>query len=208
MVRVPSAVDERVALRQETRRRQVQEVALRVFAQRGYRATSMQDLASEAGMAKASLYHYFSSKEELLTELYEEVLRENVLAVTRIAAAEHAAVEALTAVIVDRVVYTCRNRQLLNIFFEEEAELPPRMRTRLIRVRRAYEDTILDILERGCASGEMVLETRPRVFVNTILGAANWVYKWYDAKGPLTPEEIGRDMAKILLAAVRPVTSR
>lgn len=158
-------------------------------------------------MGKASLYHYFSNKEELLTELYEEVLRENVLAVTRIAAAERPVAEALTEVIVDRVVYTCRNRQLLNIFFEEEAELPPRMRARLIRARREYEDTILDIVERGRASGEMVLDTTPRVFINTILGAANWVYKWYDPRGALSPEQIGHDMARILLAAVLPVTS-
>ena len=168
----------------------------------------MQDLAREAGMGKASLYHYFSSKEELLTELYEEVIRENVLAVLRIAAAQRPAIEALSDVIVDRVVYTCRNRQLLNVFFEEEAELPPRMRGRLVRARREYEDTILAIIDRGGESGELALDTTPRVFVNTILGAANWVYKWYDPRGTMTPEEIGRDMARILLAAAVPVIAR
>jgi AcrR family transcriptional regulator len=151
-------------------------------------------------MGKASLYHYFASKEELLTDLYEEVLRENVLAVRRIAGREGAVGEALTEVVVDRVVYTCHNRQLLSVFFEEEAELPRRMRGRLIAVRREYEDAILDIVERGVTSGELVIETTPRVFINTLLGAANWVYKWYDPRGTLTPEQIGRDMARILLA--------
>lgn len=179
-----------------------------MFAERGYRATSMQDLAREAGMGKASLYHYFSSKEELLTELYEEVIRENVLAVLRIAGREGSAGEALTDVVVDRVAYTCRNRQLLNVFFEEEAELAPRMRGRLIRARREYEDAVMEIVRRGQQSGELVIHTRPRVFINTLLGAANWVYKWYDPQGSMTPEEIGRDMARILLAgavAVRPL---
>lgn len=201
-------MDERVALRQEARRQQVREIALRVFSERGYRATSMQDLAREAGMGKASLYHYFSSKEELLTELYEEVIRENVLAVLRIAGREGSAGEALTDVVVDRVAYTCRNRQLLNVFFEEEAELAPRMRGRLIRARREYEDAVMEIVRRGQQSGELVIHTRPRVFINTLLGAANWVYKWYDPHGSMTPEEIGRDMARILLAgavAVRPL---
>jgi len=195
-------VDERVALRQEARRRQVRDAALRVFSQRGYRATSMQDLAREVGMGKASLYHYFRGKEEVLTELYEEVLRENVIAVRRIARRERPAVEALADVIVERVVYTCQNKHLLNIFFEEEAELPSRMRARLIRVRREYEAAVMEIVERGRRSGEIVLNTTPRLFMNTFLGAANWVYKWYDPQGPMTPEEIGRDMAQILLAGV------
>lgn len=193
-------MNERVALRQEARRTQVRLVALRVFSARGYRATSMQDIAREAQMGKASLYHYFTSKEELLTELYEEVIRDNVLAVVRIADREGSTVDALTEVIVDRVVYTCRNRQLLNVFFGEEAELPPRMRARLIGARREYEDGILQIVERGCAAGELAIDTTSTVFINTLLGAANWVYKWYDPRGPLTPEQIGRDMSRVLLA--------
>lgn len=181
-------------------------MALRIFSERGYRATSMQDLARQAGMGKASLYHYFTSKEELLTELYEEVLRENILAVRRIAAEQGSAIDALTAVIVDRVVYTCRNRELLSVFFEEEAELPAGMRGRLVRGRREYEDGILEIVERGRSASEIVLATPPRVFVNTLLGAANWAYKWYHPRGQLGPEQIGRDMARILLEGVIPRT--
>jgi AcrR family transcriptional regulator len=195
-------MDERVALRQEARREKVRQAARRVFAEHGYRATSMQDLARAAGMGKASLYHYFDSKEELLTELYEEVLRENVRAVEHILAAQQPAGAALRAVVVDRVVYTCRNRDLLNVFFEEEAELPARMRARLIRVRREYDDAILAIVEDGVRRGELRLTTTPRVFVNTLLGAANWVYKWYDPSGPMTPEQLGNDMSDILLGGV------
>jgi AcrR family transcriptional regulator len=193
-------VDERLLLRQEARRQQVREVALRVFSERGYRATSMQDLAREAGMGKASLYHYLTSKEELLTELYEEVIRENVVSVLKIAGSDRTPVEALREVIVDRVVYTCKNRELLNIFFEEEAELPQAMRRRLVRAKREYEDAVMKILERGCEAGEITIETTPRVFINTVLGAANWVYKWWDPRGPMSPEETGNAMARILLA--------
>ncbi|QEC46486.1 TetR/AcrR family transcriptional regulator [Baekduia soli] len=197
-------MDECTALRQEARREVVREAALRVFSRQGYRGTSMQDLAREAGMGKASLYHYFNSKQEVLTELYEEVLRENVRSALRIADADRSPVQALTDVVVDRVAYTCENRRLLNVFFEEEAELPTRMRARLIRVRREYDDAILAIVERGIARGEIVLATTPRVFVNTVLGAANWVYKWYDPRGPMSPEELGRDMAGVLLGGVVP----
>jgi AcrR family transcriptional regulator len=195
--------DERVALRQEARRREVLAAATAVFSERGYRAASMSDIASKLGMGKASLYHYVSSKEEVLIELYEDVLRESVLSARRIAESQRSALDALTEVVTDRVAYTCRNRELLQVFFEEEAELPARQQARLISVRHEYEQTLLDLCARGTAAGEFTLPTTPQIFVNTILGAANWVYKWYQPQGSLTPEQLGAEIAGLLLASLR-----
>ncbi len=193
----------RVVLRQEARRRQVLAAAVEVFSERGYRAASMNDIAAKLGMGKASLYHYVSSKEDVLIELYENVLRENVIAARRIAVSEQTAIEALAEVIRDRVAYTCRNQDLLRVFFEEEAELPTRQQRRLISVRHEYEQTLLDIVARGEATGEFHLSTTPAIFINTLLGAANWVYKWYRPRGSLSPEELGAQMAGVLLAELR-----
>jgi TetR/AcrR family transcriptional regulator, cholesterol catabolism regulator len=197
------AVDQRVVLRQEARRREVMEAAIAVFSERGYRAASMNDIATKMGMGKASLYHYVSSKEEVLIELYEDVLRENVIAARRIAGSERTALDALAELLADRVAYTCRNRELLRIFFEEEAELPARQQSRLISVRHEYEQTLLDMVARGEEAGEFTLPTTPQIFVNTVLGAANWVYKWYQPQGPLSPAELGSQIAGILLAGLR-----
>jgi AcrR family transcriptional regulator len=195
-------VDQRVALRQEARRREVMAAATAVFSERGYRAASMNDIAAKMGMGKASLYHYVAGKEDVLIELYEDVLRENVIAARRIAGSERTALDALAELITDRVAYTCRNRELLRIFFEEEAELPARQQSRLISVRHEYEQTLLEMVARGEAAGEFTLTTTPRIFVNTVLGAANWVYKWYQPEGPLTPEELGSQIAGVLLAGL------
>jgi TetR/AcrR family transcriptional regulator len=196
-------VDQRVALRQEARRREVMAAATAVFSERGYRAASMNDIAAKMGMGKASLYHYVAGKEDVLIELYEDVLRENVIAARRIAGSERTALDALAELITDRVAYTCRNRELLRIFFEEEAELPARQQSRLISVRHEYEQTLLDLVARGEAAGEFTLPTTPQIFVNTILGAANWVYKWYRPGGPLSPEELGAQVAGVMLAGLR-----
>lgn len=196
-------VDQRVALRQQARRREVMAAAVAVFSERGYRASAMSDIAAELGMGKASLYHYVGSKEEILVELYEDVLRENVIAARRIASSEETALDALAELIADRVAYTCHNRELLRVFFEEEAELPDRQQSRLISVRHEYEQTLLEMVARGEQDGEFMLTTTPQIFVNTVLGAANWTYKWFQPQAPLTPEELGAQMAKILLATLR-----
>jgi AcrR family transcriptional regulator len=195
-------LDQRVALRQEARRREVMAAATAVFSERGYRAASMNDIAAKMGMGKASLYHYVAGKEDVLIELYEDVLRENVIAAHRIAGSERTALDALAELITDRVAYTCRNRELLRIFFEEEAELPARQQSRLISVRHEYEQTLLEMVARGESGGEFTLTTTPRIFVNTVLGAANWVYKWYQPEGPLSPEELGAQIARVLLAGL------
>ena len=156
------SVGERVALRQEARRREVMAAAVAVFSERGYRAASMTDIAERLGMGKASLYHYVSSKEEILVDLYEEVLRESVIAARRIASAEQTARDALAETISDRVAYTCRNRELLRVFFEEEAELPARQQSRLVAVRHEYEQTLLEMVARGGQAGEFTLTTTSR----------------------------------------------
>jgi AcrR family transcriptional regulator len=196
-------VGERVALRQEARRREVLAAAVEVFSEQGYRATSMADIAERLGMGKASLYHYVGSKEEVLIDLYEEVLRENVIAARRIAAADRPALDLLADLIAERVAYTCRNRDLLRVFFEEEAELPARQQARLIAVRHEYEQSFLELLARGEAAGELSLPTTPPIFVNTLLGAANWTYKWFNPAGALSPEDLGSHIATTLLAGLR-----
>jgi TetR/AcrR family transcriptional regulator, cholesterol catabolism regulator len=195
-------MDSRVALRQQARRREVLDAAVAVFSERGYRASAMSDVAEELGMGKASLYHYVSSKEEILVELYEDVLRENVIAARRIAESDRSARQALHDLIADRAAYTCRNRALLQVFFEEEAELPARQQARLLTVRHEYEQTLLDLLHRGAEAGEFALPTSPAIFVNTALGAANWTYKWYSPAGPLPPEDLGAEIATLVLASL------
>lgn len=195
-------VNERAALRQEAKRREVLNAAVDVFARQGYRATSMQDIATKLKVGKASLYHYVESKEAMLVQLYEEVLRENVSEARGIVESEASPLGAIREVIVHRVVYTCRNQRLLRIFFQEEAELPPRKRSQLITVRREYEDMIISLVEQAHERGQIARPVHPRILVNTMLGAANWVYKWYDPRGDLTPEQLGHEIADILLAGV------
>ena len=55
----------------------------------------------------------------------------------------------------------------------------------------------------GEAAGEFTLSTTPTIFVNTLLGAANWTYKWYQPQGALSPEELGAQIAGVLLAGLR-----
>lgn len=193
------AMSDTVQDRQDARRRDVLAAAASLYAERGYRATSMNDLAAHVGLSKPALYHYVSKKEEVLSRLYADVLRDNTAAVAEIEATSATAIAALRAVLVQRVAYTCANQALLTVFFHEEAGLPPDELERVLAERRAYDEAVLAIVERAVAEGSLTLTLPPRLYVNTVLGAANWVYKWFDSDGRLPPDELGEVIAEVLL---------
>jgi TetR/AcrR family transcriptional regulator, cholesterol catabolism regulator len=185
--------------RQDVRRRQLLKAAATLFAEQGYRATSMNDLAGRVGLSKPALYHYTRSKEDLLVELYDEVLRASTDSVAAIEADTPRAIDALHAVLVERVRYTCEHQALLRVFFEEEAGLPSAALEDVLRSRRRYEDAVIAIVLRAVEEDELEIGATPRIYVNALLGAANWVYKWYDPAGRLGPRALGEEIAAALL---------
>jgi AcrR family transcriptional regulator len=184
------------------RRQEVLAKAVTIFGTRGYRATSMNDIAAEVGLSKPALYHYFSGKEELLVSVFEDVLRDNITQAHRIVTEGTSAATALRKTLVERVAYTCRNTPILQVFYEEEAELPPLLRARVTEGRRQYQRVLTDLIERGVAEGAFELATSPTIVANSFIGACNWAYKWYQPGGPKSPGELGEDIADLLLRSI------
>jgi AcrR family transcriptional regulator len=188
--------------RADEQRRRILAAAVLVFSRQGYRATSMNDVAAGVGLSKPALYHYVRTKQDLLVRIYEEVLDESLRSAREIVAAAPTPREAVRELIVERVAYTCEHQDLLKICFEEESELPPELAEPILERRRAFEDVVLNAVLSHLAATGGTLAMNPKAYVNTCLGAANWVYKWYDPKGKLTPRELGADIAAVLLGAL------
>jgi AcrR family transcriptional regulator len=176
--------------------------AVTIFSAKGFRGTSMNDIADAGGIHKSTLYHYFNGKEDLLVEIYGDVLGANVLAAERILASDQPTVVKLREMLVDRVVYTCTNRRILQIFFEEEAELPKRLLTRVFETRKAYVGVMSGLIQQGVAEGIFEIDTNPTIVVNTFLGATNWIYKWYEPRGSKSPAELGDEITELLLRSI------
>lgn len=191
--------------RADAQRARVIATSVEIFGARGYRATSMNEIAARVGLSKPTLYHYFRNKEELLVRIYSEVLDDSLRTASETVAAAATPLDGLRDLLVSRVVYTCENRELLKICFEEEDELPPDLAEELLVRRRAFEEVALRTLERHLAAHPYVkLTMTPTVFVNMCLGAVNWTYKWYRPTGPSTPAELGCSIADALLAVITP----
>jgi AcrR family transcriptional regulator len=191
--------------RADLQRARVTSTSAEIFSRRGFRATSMNEIAAAVGLSKPTLYHYFRSKEELLVRIYADVLDESLLAARRTVADAASPLDAVRDLIASRVVYTCEHQALLKVCFEEEHELPPELAEEVLHRRRAFESFFVAALERHLAEHpEVRLPMPAKVYVNMCLGAVNWCYKWYRADGTSTPEELGRQLAGTLTAALTP----
>lgn len=164
--------------------------AAALFAERGYGSTSLIDLGQAAGIAKATLFHYFGSKQQILYELYAQAMD---LALTRIQASEAEggdAGEKVRRMVREHVLLILENRELFKVLFDEEDELSDSQLGVIRKQQAAYIQFIATQLERLREEGRLREGLPPTIVVQGLIGMASWVYKWYDPRR-------GSDMAAI-----------
>jgi AcrR family transcriptional regulator len=161
---------------------QILGVAADLFGERGYRATTLDDLARRAGMSKATLYGYFRSKEELLAAIFHRTMTLFERGLREVLRPGLPPDERLRRVIRHHVRAVIGERSFLSVFFGEEANLPPRLLRVITRRKAAYDRRLQAIVARGLRAGVFV-GVHPRLLVFAILGMSNWVYKWYRPAG-------------------------
>ncbi|TML70079.1 MAG: TetR/AcrR family transcriptional regulator [Actinobacteria bacterium] len=136
---------------QEERRRAILAAAVRVFARRGYHGARVGDIAEEAGVAHGLLYHYFSSKEEVLETVFRENWRQLLDALHRVEASDEPADEQLLGV-VKILLRSWRNDPDLVRVMVREVARSPHLQSQVDEVREVFL-VVQRIIERGQAAG-------------------------------------------------------
>jgi AcrR family transcriptional regulator len=139
--------------RQEEKRRLILSAAVRVFARKGFHASRVGDIAEEAGVAHGLLYHYFSSKDELLETVFRETWRELLGAVQAVEESAAPAREQLRQVAAILLRSWRRDPDLVRVLVREIAR-SPELNRRVDEVRAAF-DAIERIVRSGQAAGEL-----------------------------------------------------
>ena len=170
-------------------RDQILRTAADLFRERGYRATTVDDIAARLGMSKASLYTYFAAKEAMLAEISRETIEAFTRELGLVLESGLSADEKLRRVVRQHVRFVIANRSFLAVFFSEEANLPPRFARSLAAQKDRYDKGIETIVQEGIRHG-IFRETPPRLVVYGILGMLNWIHKWYNPAGRWDAEEL------------------
>jgi AcrR family transcriptional regulator len=186
----------------EKRRRRRQEIlhaALRAFKERGYHATTLDDIAERIGVRKTALYHYFPDKEAILYECHRESLTE-LERLMKEARELDTASEQLAHVIREHVRVMTDTLEGSPLAFEVTAFSPERQKE-MIAARDRYEREIRRIIDRGIEEGEF-RRVDSKIAVFAVLGAINWIARWYSPEGSVHAPELGAQFAEHLVGGL------
>ncbi|MCK9901465.1 TetR/AcrR family transcriptional regulator [Frankia sp. Cpl3] len=179
-------------------------VALRLFAEKGFEGTSVQDVVAAAGVTKGALYHYFGSKDDLLYEIYGRVLRMQTDRLEKAAAHEGPIGDRVHAAAADVVVTTIENLESATIFFRSLHQLNEAKQKEVRRERRRYHQIFRAMIEEGQASGAFRDDVDADLIVDYFFGSVHHLPMWWKPRGRLSEREIGRSFADLLLASLTP----
>lgn len=170
--------DEFKELDKSLRREKIIDTAIEIFHRLGYRAATLDNVASELGLTRSALYHYFRSKEQLLSSIYLKALDRFFARAYEISESELSTHEKLCSFIRHHLKHIHENLSLYGVFFSEEAELSDEDARRIREAKRVYTKAIEQVLKQGMLEG-VYRRASPQLLVAAILGMVNWTYKWY-----------------------------
>jgi len=144
----------------EDKRRQLLDAAVRVFARRGYHGSRVGDIAEEAGVAHGLLYHYFSSKEEVLGTVFSENWGELLARFRSVEEADEPAAEKLAA-LAKILLRTWRNDPDLVTVMVREVARSAHLQAQVLEVREAFA-ILQRVIEQGQREGSFRADVDPR----------------------------------------------
>lgn len=178
--------------------------AARLFATSGFSGASMQDLATEVGISKASLYHFFKDKEEIHSKVVIISLeRLNWLVDDKVSRCETAA---------DRIDAFCRahaehlasNPDLyIAAAMGYQALSNPEVKQQAKALRFAYQDKLRRIIQAGIDSGEF-RRLDVALAARALISCLNWMARWWKPGGPQSSQEIASSYAALIIRGFLP----
>lgn len=162
--------------------------AAHTFGRKGFHATTLEEIAADLKVTKASLYYYFSTKEELLFEVHLLSLQDLLRRVDEVLEQESSPVAQLQAMITEHLKVLASDYEGA-FLLQQEYELPQKYRDEIIGLRDRYEQKVLEVVREGTRQ-RLFRVKDPRIMVRMMLGAVNWFLRWYRADGRLTVDEI------------------
>ena len=185
----------------EAQRARILENAAEAFAESGYAACSMSDIATKSGASKARLYHYYESKEAILYDLLDrhtQSLLDIAIGVRDRARRENLKARDELGLMIGAFLDAYRNARTRHIALLNDVKfLADRQRDRVIARERAVVDAFGEALKR--AFPKRVTAANQRALTMMLMGSMNWTFTWLKPDGPLTYAEYAAEVTRVIL---------
>jgi AcrR family transcriptional regulator len=191
----------------EDRRSEILLAAGSLFRTGGYRGTSIGKIASAVGTDRATIYYYFSSKEEVFDVLVTDVVKANLAIAEGIRDSPLPATDKLRNLVVGLMESYAEHYPFLYVYLQENmAHVDPKRKawaSEMRRVNRQYEGAVTDMIKQGIDEGSIRDVGEPWVLAYGLMGMVSWTHRWFN---PQTTEvdarTIGESYAEVLLAGL------
>lgn len=184
------------------KREAVLHTAVQSFNEKGFHATSLDEVAVALNVTKPTIYHYFSSKDEILFECVRLGLNGILEAAEAVEKSGGSGLERLKALMRDYAVIMTKDFGMC-VTRTADHELSDESRARFRALKREIDAAVRRVVEAGIKDGS-ISPADPRLVTFTITGALNWIARWYDPKGALRPEEIAEGCVATLVSGLAP----
>lgn len=198
----PFASKEQRQRERASKQEAVLSAAVALFNERGFNATSLDDVASRLGVTKPVIYHYFGNKDQVLFHCLKIGMEQLS------AAAEDARNHAGDGL--DRLRAFLRRYAEINmtpfgrcVILTGDHELSTESRARFRALKRNIDTAMRALIAEGMADGT-IAEADVRITAFTLAGALGWVARWYDEKGPFSARDLSGQMVDGLVNGLMP----
>jgi AcrR family transcriptional regulator len=179
--------------------------AASLIARKGFEATSMRDLAKAIDASLAGLYHYFSSKEDLLFQLQYRTFGSLLEQQQAVAAEPGTPEERFARLITGHLQFYARHRNELKACTFELESLTGKPYETVEAIRRRYyrlmTSVVADVIGGPSSNGKETRKSRHATLF--IFGMLNWIFMWYEPSRHGTVEQIGQEMRELVLDGLR-----
>lgn len=187
----------------DIRRRQILDTAVTLFHEIGFEGASLRDLSNKVGINKATLYHYFESKEEILFQIIEEVGQSLLGGLEEARKSSHDPLECLKAMVRFQIFYMEANVEGIKVVVEEKKCLVGEMASKTKNVQSQILKLYEDVLDQCMKTGKIrKLHVATAAFA--IIGQTNWLYHWYRPDGNLPIKVVADEVMTILFEGLLP----
>ncbi len=183
------------------RRAELIQIASELFAQRGFLATTIRDIADAAGIQSGSLYHHFTSKESMVEELLDDYWTKLLERYRAVVESESEPTEAARGLVRASVLLLDECALALRVMLNDWTYLSetfPFMEESLGECQTIW----LDVLQRGIDAGALSAEVEPTIVYRTVMASVSGTARWFRPDGPVSVEKLADEVATLFLQGI------
>jgi AcrR family transcriptional regulator len=177
-------------------------IAAKLFNTKGYLQTTMDDITTAARFSKGGIYHYFSSKDEILFFVLDRYMNLVLQDLEHDLEEIEPAREKIQYIISRHIRLYTENPAEAKTLLNEKYCLPRKYRRKIDRKEREYFQIVRQVLIIFFRGKQKLPGSRITVITFLLFGACNWIFSWYDPKGAVNSEALSEIIWKIFLNGV------